>query len=271
MQLVDTHCHIHESGVPVVADDHTRAKWAQAGNPRPTEMAEAAIATGVTRMICVGCTVEDSQRAVEFVATQEGCWASIGIHPHEAKSHNTPEIMEQLAALVARPKVVAIGEAGLDYFYNHSPRADQIALLEFQLQLAVDHKLPVVFHVRGAYDDFWPIFDNFPELRGVLHSYTDSMSNMDKAIERGLYIGVNGIATFTKDSVQRGMFMQIPLSKLLLETDAPYLTPTPVRGTINQPKNVTYITEFLAELRGETAEAIADATTASAIKLFGLN
>ena len=221
-------------------------------------------------MICVGCTRADSQLAVQFSANQPGCWASVGIHPHEATAHNSPSERAQFTGLITEPKVVAIGECGLDYFYNHSPKHDQIEILEFQLQLASDHDLPVIFHVRDAYDDFWPIFDNFPGLRGVLHSFTDSIEHMQTAVEKGLCIGVNGIATFAKDEKQLEMFKQIPLFKLLLETDAPYLTPTPVRGTINEPKNVIHITQFLAELRGEAPEKIATATTATATKLFGL-
>lgn len=269
MDLVDTHCHIHESGLPHI-DDHTRQKWASGGNPTPSSLVKAAAQEGVTRLITVGCTLGDSRRAVKFVQNQNGCWASVGIHPHEAALHNNAEQKAAFAKLVGKPKVVAIGECGLDYFYGHSPKADQIELLEFQLQLALDHNLPVIFHVREAFDDFWPILANFPKISGVLHSYTDSNDNMLKATSLGLYIGVNGIATFTKDANQRDMFKTIPLSKLLLETDAPYLTPTPVRGTINQPKNVTYITRFLAELRGEIEATIAETTTNNAVTLFGL-
>jgi TatD DNase family protein len=270
MQLVDTHCHIHESGTSASDPDHTQQKWLAAGNPSPRQLVQSAHDAGVTRLVCVGCALSDSKRAVDFAQAQPQVWASIGIHPHEAKLHTDAHILEEFAALVTQPKVVAIGETGLDYYYNHSDKPDQIAVLEFQLQLAADHNLPVIFHVRQAYDDFWSIFANFPGLTGVLHSFTDSTDNMYRAIKHGLHIGVNGIATFTKDNAQKEMFAAIPLSNLLLETDAPYLTPTPVRGTINEPKNVTYITEYLAELRGETAAAIADATTTNAIKLFRL-
>ncbi len=270
MQLVDTHCHIHESGLPQAEDDHTRQKWAAGGSPTPSSLVKSAASAGVVKLICVGCTLDDSRRAVDFVQGQQGCWASVGIHPHEAKQHNNRQVMEQFATLPTKPRVVAIGECGLDYYYTHSPKSDQLSVLEFQLQLASDHKLPVIFHVRDAYDDFWPVFANFPGLKGVLHSYTDSLGNMERAVSEGLYLGVNGIATFAKDESQLAMFRSIPLSNLLLETDAPYLTPTPVRGTINEPKNVTYITEFLAELRRETAEAIAEATTTNATTLFRL-
>lgn len=268
MELVDTHCHIHEAGPNGAGYVHD--KWQASGKLTPGMLLQDAKKVGVSRVICVGCTLADTRLAVEFAQKQQGVWASIGIHPHEARSHSNTDDMTAFSALATDNKVVAIGECGLDYFYNHSPKADQLEILRFQLQLAVDHNLPVIFHVRDAYDDFWPIFDSFEGLRGVLHSFTDSEANLEQALARGLYIGVNGIATFTKDEAQREMFAQIPLKKLLLETDAPFLTPTPVRGTINEPKNVTYITEFLAELRGEDSAHLAEATTRNAIKLFGL-
>ncbi len=270
MQLVDTHCHIHNAGFELNGDDPTRAQWLKAGSPDPSAMVQTAVHAGVTRLICVGCTLDDSRHAAEFAKDQTHCWVSIGIHPHEAKQHNKQAVMADFSELVKAPKVVAIGECGLDYFYSHSPRRDQIQLLEFQLQLAQDNNLPVIFHVREAFGDFWPVYDNFPGVKGVLHSFTDNSANMQRAIGKGLYIGVNGIATFTKDEAQRQVFTRIPLQNLLLETDAPYLTPAPVRGTINEPKNVTYITRFLAELRGENETTIANATTRNAIKLFRL-
>lgn len=268
MQLVDTHCHIHEASDG--GKGYVHDKWRVGGKKDPAVLAADAHDAGVAKLICVGCTLADSKLAVDFAQRQQGVWASIGIHPHEAKLHNNPESKAEFAALATANRVVAVGECGLDYFYNHSPKADQTALLEFQLQLALDHDLPVIFHVREAFDDFWPVFANFPGVRGVLHSFTDSMSNMDKATEAGLHIGVNGIATFTKDTEQRKVFMAIPLQKLLLETDAPFLTPAPVRGTLNEPKNVRYITQFLAELRGEDEATLADATTRNATTLFGL-
>lgn len=267
MELVDTHCHIHEAGH---GQGPVHDKWRKA-DITPRSLAEAARHEGVTQLICVGCTLQDSRVATEFVVTEQSCWASVGIHPHETEAHNNTATLSQLAELATKPKVVAIGECGLDYFYTHSSPKDQREVLEFQLQLARDHDLPVIFHVREAFDDFWPIFDNFPGLRGVLHSFTDTEAHMQRALTNGLYLGVNGIATFTKDDQQRAVFRRIPLQQLLLETDAPFLTPAPVRGTINQPKNVTYITQFLAELRSESVAQIATATTRNARKLFGLH
>ena len=172
--------------------------------------------------------------------------------------------------MLPNKNIVAIGECGLDYFYNHSDKKDQFAALENQMQLAQDNTLPMIFHVREAFDDFWPIYDNFSRLKGVVHSFTDTTTQLDKALNRDLYIGLNGIMTFTKDQKQLAAAKAVPLERLLLETDAPFLTPKPLRGKINEPKNVSITAEFLAQLRGEELSTLAAATTKNARQLFGL-
>ena len=266
--LTDTHCHIHEANLGLVSDDMTHKMWGKADDPDPDAMLARAAEKGVTRVICVGCTLADSKRAVAFAASRENCWASVGLHPHEAKDGQVA--LDGIAALANKPKVVAIGEIGLDYFYGHSSREEQITALKFQLELAQKHNLPVIFHVREAFDDFWPIFDSYKGIRGVLHSYTDSYANFTEAMKRGLYIGVNGITTFTKVEEQLRVAKDIPLQKLLLETDAPFLTPKPLRGSVNEPAHVIHITAFLSDLRKESVENIADVTSHNAQTLFSL-
>ncbi|HSX43211.1 MAG TPA: TatD family hydrolase [Candidatus Saccharimonadales bacterium] len=268
IELFDTHCHTHEM---VRRTTPVYDKWYSDGDPRtPETVVSAAHEAGVTRMLCIGTTLADSKLAVEFVAGREGQWASIGIHPHEADKHQDSRSKHKFAALVSDPKVVAIGECGLDYFYTHSPREAQIQLLKFQIELALEHDLPVSFHVREAFDDFWPIFESYhgATIRGVLHSYTDSLANLERAVKHGLYIGVNGIATFTRDETQHVMYRTIPADLLLLETDAPFLTPAPFRGTICESKHVRVTAEYLAGLRKEQLEELAKATTANARALF---
>ncbi len=269
MTYVDTHCHIQSAGL-AHGERSTRELWAQAGdNTTVDTLVARAHEAGVGQMICVGCDVEDSELAVKTVKSRENLFASIGIHPHEAQVHiGHTDKLARFATLATAPKVVAVGECGLDYFYNHSPREAQIPMLEFQLDLAQQHDLPVIFHVREAFDDFWPIFRNFTGIKGVLHSYTDSMQHMERAVSEGLYIGVNGIATFAKGDAQRAMYATIPLDNMLLETDAPFLTPVPFRGTICEPKHVVNTAEFLAELRGISTVEIARVTTANARNLF---
>lgn len=269
MELVDTHCHIQSIGLQK-GERSTRELWAKSDGLTADRVINAAVDDGVTRMICVGCDLEDSLLAVDFVQDRQNCWASVGIHPHEAQHYASSESkLTAFSALAAKPKVVAIGECGLDYYYNHSPKPAQKQVLQFQIELAKELDLPLIFHVRDAFDDFWEVFDEYSGLRGVLHSYTDSAENMSRAVERGLYIGVNGIATFAKDTKLLEVYKTIPLANLLLETDAPFLTPTPYRGSINEPKRVGAVADFLAELREIDRAELAAATTRNASKLFG--
>lgn len=266
MQFVDTHCHIHEAAAG--GEEFLHDIWQRAKDPDPDVMIARAKDVGVGRMICVGTSAADSELAVDFVQARSDTWASIGIHPHEAKDGQPA--FDRLSVLATKPKVVAVGECGLDYYYEHSPKEDQIKALRFQIELALQHDLPLIFHVRQAFDDFWPIFDSYKGIRGVLHSFTDSGANMQMAIERGLYIGANGIMTFTKDAAQLDMIKAVPLQKLLIETDAPFLTPVPFRGNVNEPAHGVHVAKFLAVHRGETLESLAQQTTANALTLFHL-
>jgi TatD DNase family protein len=270
MELVDTHCHIQSAGA-AEGERATRELWAKAGDKTADNLIERAAGAGVTRLVCVGCDLADSRLAVDFVADKERCWASVGIHPHEAQHYAGDKIKQtDFEKLTDKPKVVAIGECGLDYYYEHSSKENQIEILKFQIELALKHELPLIFHVREAFDDFWPVFDAYRGVRGVLHSFTDSAENMRKALQAGLYIGVNGIATFAKDETLLAAYRDVPLQKLLLETDAPFLTPSPYRGSINEPMQVGTISEFLAGLRGEDRAELARVTTENARRLFGI-
>jgi TatD DNase family protein len=256
MQLIDTHCHIQ---FPDYGLD-------------PDEVREAATEVGVTRLLCVGCTLKDSQAAIAFAKDRESVWATIGLHPHEASlCVHDHHALQQFRNLASHPKVVAVGETGLDYYYEHSPRQLQAQLLRFQIDVAQEHNLPLIFHVREAFADFWQIFDEYNELRGVVHSFSATQKELDEVLTRGLYVGLNGIMTFTKDKQQLEAAKKVPLNRLVLETDAPFLTPAPFRGKICEPKHVRVTAEFLANLRGESLEELAMATTQSAQSLFGIN
>lgn len=268
MELFDTHCHMHElvQKLTPVYD-----KWREDGIERdPDEVIAAAKDAGVNRMLCIGTSLADSELAVSFVGNRVNVWASIGIHPHEAADHQIVEAKERFANLAGGNKVVAVGECGLDYFYDHSPREAQIELLKFQIELALEHNLPLSFHVREAFDDFWPIFESYRGVRGVLHSFTDSQEHLERALQHGLYIGVNGIATFARDEQKSVTYRTIPQHLLLLETDAPFLTPVPFRGKVCESKHVRVTAEYLANLRGENLEELAAATTSNARTLFNI-
>lgn len=272
LELFDTHCHIQSAG-QTGGERNTRELWAKSDSTIDAIVARAH-EHGVTQMICVGCDLADSQLAVDCVKGRENLYASIGIHPHEAQHHIDHATKAEFASLLEdgplKSKIVAIGECGLDYFYEHSPKDVQTEILEFQLQLAATHDLPLIFHVREALDDFWPIFDRYNGIRGVLHSFTDTEAHLQQALERNLYIGVNGIATFAKKPEQLAMYRAIPLKNLVLETDAPFLTPVPYRGTICEPYHVRTTADFLAHLCGENVETLAQAATVNARQLFNV-
>ncbi|MBC7869152.1 TatD family hydrolase [Candidatus Saccharibacteria bacterium] len=247
--LIDTHCHIHEADYPLDIAETLKHAHAQ----------------GVEQLICIGTSEESSRQAIAFASKHDEAYASVGVHPHDTKDG-----YQGIESLVRSPKVVAVGEIGLDYFYTHSPREMQIRAFEWQIELALRNNLPIIFHVREAFDDFWPIVDNFTGIRGVLHSFTDNQANLDKALERGLYVGVNGISTFTRDEMQKVVFASIPLNRLLLETDAPFLTPSPFRGRVNEPAFVKNIAEYHALMRNISFEEVATATTTNARAVFAL-
>ena len=255
IELVDTHCHIH---FPDYELD-------------PEEVIEAAAADGVTLLIAVGCTLRDSELGVEMAQRHDNVWASIGIHPHEAKDYVNDSLkLQRIRNLATEQKVVAVGEIGLDYYYEHSPKEEQKQLFRFQLDIAAEHNLPVIFHVRDAFDDFFEILDDFKDIRGVVHSFSSNRGDLERILERGLHVGLNGIMTFTKNQEQLEAAKAVPLEKLVLETDAPFLTPVPFRGKICQPKHVRVTAEFLSDLRDESLEELAFATTRNAKTLFNL-
>ncbi len=249
MEFVDTHCHIQFDDYALNAEQVLRD----------------GVAAGVTRAIAVGCTPKDSQQGVTFAEAHDGVFAAVGIHPHEAHHYQDDTVaLKKLSELAGQKPTVAIGECGLDYYYNHSPKEAQRVLLERQLQLATDHNLPVLFHVRDAFDDFFPIFDAFPGITGVVHSFTAGSKVLEKVLKRGLYVGLNGIITFSKDEAQLRMAQQVPLNRIVLETDAPFLTPKPFRGKVCELKHVVETARFLSDLRGEPLDGFAKATTDNA-------
>ena len=257
MKLVDSHCHPH-------FDDFL---------PNTQQMMDDASAAGVTRIIAVGTTLADSKRAVEFAEAHAGkVWSSAGVHPHEAEAFNSDKAStDQLVKILDKSSIIAVGEIGLDYYKDFSPRESQIAALRAQIEATIDLNLPYIFHVRDAWEDFWLVFDSYPNLRGVIHSFSAGPKILKQVLQRNLYVGLNGIMTFTRDESQLEAAKQVPLDKLLLETDAPFLTPEPYRGQTCEPKHVVATAEFLANLRGENLADLAEATTNNAEELFKLS
>ncbi len=280
MELFDTHCHVQSVGGP--EDDHVAKKWRDGGVDNLPNLFAQSVKSGVNRWITVGTHLEDSIRAVDVAKKQKNCWASVGIHPHEAvqflrdvttwQRAEDEEIspLKHLKGLLDQDEVVAVGEVGLDYFYEHSDKTSQKKLLEQMLQMAQDKNLPVILHVREAHSDFWPIFDKFKIRGGVLHSFSATTRELEEALKRNLHIGLNGIMTFTSDEKQLEAARKVPLDRLLLETDAPYLTPKPFRGKVCTPMHVKNVAEFLAQIRGEPIEKLAEQTTMNALRLINV-
>ncbi len=250
--LVDTHAHIHFDVFRGQVD----------------AVLHRAAEAGVTRLITVGVDTADSQRAAELAARYESVWAAVGIHPHEAAE--AEQGMGYLRELAGRRKVVAIGECGLDLYKSTTSLEQQTAALRSQIELAMERQLPLIFHVREAFEPFFAIVKEYPNVRGVVHSFTGGVEEMEQATALGLYVALNGIMTFTKDTAQLEAARRLPGERLLLETDCPFLSPAPYRGKTNEPARVTDIAAFLADLRGVALLQLAGQTTANALALFGL-
>ena len=270
MQLIDTHCHIH--------DPEFTAKY-----PKTTEvMLLEAHAAGVEKCIVVGTSGPSSQLAVEFAqkyAQKYGVYATLALHPHEVAEQSHEQLQKEfklLEKLATEDRVVAIGECGLDYYYHKSEaiQSGQKALLRQHIELALKHDLPLVFHIRSAFDDFFEIIDEYTanghKPRGVVHSFSAHLPELAGALDHGFYISLNGIMTFTKDEHQLQAAKAVPLDKLVLETDAPFLTPKPFRGTMCEIKQVVLTAEFLSQLREEPLAELAQQTTRNAVELFKL-
>lgn len=241
--LVDSHCHLHDP------------EWFSPEQQQ--EFLAQAVENNVKELICIGTNPEDSAVARVFATQHLGVYWTYGIHPEFAGK------VALEVKITRTDKLVAIGEIGLDYHYDGYDRAAQIRLFEQMLQLAHDMDLPVSLHIREAFDDAWAVLDNFSGTRGVVHSFTGSKKCLKIALERGFYIGVNGLATYTTMPLP-------PLENMVLETDAPFLTPVPFRGTMNKPGYVRNIASYLAGEMGVEEKFIVEQTTKNARELFHL-
>ena len=265
MQFIDTHCHIHDS------------EFSKKYTESPDKLIKDAENAGVTHLVCIGTDWKSSVEAVKFAANRENIEAAIAIHPHEAKDMEA-ELCDQgihdLEVLLqsASKSVIAIGECGLDYYYHESEdvRKKQEYLFRLHIELALKYDLPLIFHIRDAFDDFFRIIDDYDGVRGIVHSFSAGVEEVQGVIDRGLYIGLNGIMTFSKQKSQIDAAKKVPLERLVLETDAPFLTPEPFRGKICKPEHIVQTAKFLSNLRGESLEELARTTSANAKNVLGI-
>jgi len=243
----DTHCHLYDSKAGTVA-----------------ELIAGAHAAGVTTMISVGCDAESTAQAIAVAAEHDGIYASAGLHPHEAK-HGVATILPYLDD----PNVIAIGECGLDYYYDHSPRDLQRAAFAAQIHLAHERRLPLIVHTRDAWADTFDVFaaEGVPE-RTIFHCFTGGPDEARACLDLGAYLSFSGIVSFKTATDLHAAAQLCPADRMLAETDSPYLAPVPHRGRANQPAYVTHVVEALATLRNDTTDSVRAATSRNARLAF---
>jgi TatD DNase family protein len=228
---------------------------------------------GVSRFLVPGTTLGDSAAAVELAGRHPDVWAAVGVHPHEARDFDAARDGGALEALARHPRVRAIGEVGLDFHYDHSPRGQQIEVLEWMLDLAARLGLPAILHNRESGAEMLALLERFGrrERPGVLHSFTESAEYGRRAIDRGYLVSFSGMITFRGAQNIRDAAAGLPLEAMLVETDAPYLAPVPHRGKPGEPAFVVETVRKLAEVKGVDAETAARATAASFDRLFAVD
>ena len=259
--MIDTHCHLNFDGF-----DNDR-----------DSVIERAQQVGVKRIIIPAVDRETTQQAAELAARYAGIYAAAGIHPNSTAEY-TSDDLTWIEASAAAPKVVAIGEIGLDYHWDTSPKETQHRAFQDQLELATRLNLPVIIHNRDAHDDIMPILEAWVttlsstqrERPGVLHSFSAPPSIADRALEAGFYLGFTGPITYKNADELRRIAARVPIGRILVETDAPFLTPTPHRGKRNEPSYIPIMVERLAMLHQISIEEMARITTENAERLFAL-
>jgi TatD DNase family protein len=247
LDYTDSHCHLYDTrGVSV------------------DEVIAAARVAGVSTMINVGCDAATTEQAIALAATHDDIFATAGLHPHEAK-HGVDTILPYLDDA----NVIAIGECGLDYFYDHSPRPEQRVAFAAQIQLANERSMPLVIHTRDAWEETFDILDaeGVPE-RTIFHCFTGGPKEARQCLQRGAYLSFSGIVTFKTATDLHDAARLCPIERLLAETDSPYLAPVPHRGKPNRPAYVTHVVQAIAELRGAPLDDVRAATVANACLAF---
>ncbi len=224
---------------------------------------------GVEKIITIGIDVPSSRRAVEIALAHEGVFATVGIHPHNASGWKDSDI-DELCELASCPKVVAWGEIGLDFNRNYSPPGDQLGLFEAQVRRSVDIQLPVVIHDREAHEKVIEILKKYPRSAGVVHCFSGDMDVARIFLDLGMFISIPGTVTYKKADTVREVAAGIPSDRILVETDAPYLTPVPYRGKRNEPSFVRLTALEIARLRGLEPEEFFKLTSLNAARLFRL-
>ena len=237
-----------------------------------SEVIDRAFKNGVETVVAVSSDLDSSRRTIEISNSFHTVYSAVGIHPHEASSFDE-SALAQLANFVSEKRVKAIGETGLDYHYSHSNRESQIISFTDHIGLSIQFDLPLIIHIREAFPDVLNILrkPDFSNARGVIHCFTGDYETAKGFIDLGFFVSFSGIVTFKNAENVRDAAKRIPLDRMLIETDSPYLAPVPFRGKRNEPAYVIHVAEKIAELRGISYEEIAEITTINANELFKLD
>lgn len=248
----DTHCHLNSEDL---YENHDM-------------FIENALSKGVTNLVVVGYDLESSKVAIELARSYEFIYAAVGIGPNDCKN-TTIEDINIIDEYLKEPCVVALGEIGLDYYWDSVSKEKQLEVFQWQMDLAKKNNKPVIIHCRDAYEDTYQVLKRNGH-RGIMHCYSGSVEMAKRFIDLGFYISLAGPVTFKNAKVPKDVAVNIDLDNLLIETDCPYLTPHPYRGKLNEPANVVYIAQEIAKLKNMEIENVASATTFNAKKLFGI-
>lgn len=253
-------------------DSHAHIQMKEFAADLPAVVSRAREA-GVEKIVVVGGAgdLSSNDAALELARSHDGLFATVGMHPHDAKEVSEEEL-KRLKQLAADPKTVAVGETGLDFYYNHSPREVQIDLFSRFIQMARETGLPLVVHDREAHREIADCLrgQGGGEVRGVIHCFTGDYEAAREFLDLGFYISFSGILTFKNADLLREVARRLPLEKILVETDSPYLAPVPHRGRRNEPAFVRLVAEALARLKGLSLEEVARATGQNTRRLFGI-
>ncbi len=258
------------NGLPVLVDTHAHL-IDKAFDPDRQGVVERAIEEGVHYIISMGACLESSRRTLDLAASYAGVYAAVGVHPSDVKDINERTIRD-IAKLTDDPKAVAVGEIGLDYYRDNAPRKTQRRWFREQIRLAVEAGKPIVVHCRDSADDIHEILEAERAWRagGVIHCFTGDGEQARKFLDIDFHLGAGGAITFSRSEELREVFERVPIERVLLETDSPYLAPPPHRGKRNEPAYVAHVAETLAELRGMSTEEVTRLTTENARRLFGV-
>lgn len=233
------------------------------------EVIESLKNSGVDYVINVGADMQSSLTSIELSRKYDFIYAAVGVHPHDAENVKA-EDYETLSSYLKEDKVVALGEIGLDYYYDLSPRDIQRQVFKNQLDICENAKKPVIIHSREAAQECFDMIKDSKVRRGVIHAFSGSTEMAKEYIKMGFYIGVGGIVTFKNARKLVEVVENIPLERILIETDSPYLSPVPVRGTRNNSQNLKYITEKIAQIKQISPENVAEITRKNAVSLFDI-